>query len=224
MALMYKPNPVILLADHDGTVLFSIVPSALPLTTGDLFDLRRQAEDVGLQLLVVESVAVDNMRWLEDEIVRVAIRRDAAATAPRTVRGLLAKGVSYMDHLSIDLRIVDGFDDGLNVGEPFGCLTPEAMAQRLRFRLADYDRQRGVTTGQQGRGRKARAGAVVRRLGRRSEAQPPEDVQVQSGSWDRALTRAAELANKNAVSLSSLAERYCTSTALTDAARLLAGP
>jgi hypothetical protein len=221
MALMYKPNPVILLADDDGTVFFSIVPSALPLTTGDLFDLRRQAEEVGLQLLVVESVAVDNMRWLEDELVRAAIRRDAAATAPRTVRGLLAKGVSYMDDLSIDLRIAHGFDDGLNEGEPFGTLTPEAMAQRLRFRLADYDRQREVATGRPGSRSGARAGAVVCPLARRSEARRPEDVRPRPGSGDGVLTRAAELANKNPVSFSALVEKYCHSTALSDAVRLL---
>lgn len=220
MPLMYKRNPVILLADDDGTVIFAIIPRELSLTTGDLFDLRRQAEEFGLQLLVVESVAVDSMAWLEDEIVWAAHRRDAAATAPRTVLGLLAKGASYMDNLSVDLRIADGFDDGLNVGEPFGTLMPEAMAQRLLFRLADYDRQREVPTSRSGSRNGARAGAVIRLL-RRSEARPPEDVQVQPGSWDRALTRAAELANKNPVSFSELVEKYCHSTALSDAVRLL---
>lgn len=216
MALMYKPNPVILLADDDGTVHFAIVPREFSLTTGDLFDLRRQAEEVGLRFLVVESVAVDSKAWLADEIVWTAHRRDAAATAPRTVRGLLAKGASYMDHLSIDLRIVDGLKDGLNEGEPFGSLTPEAMAQRLRFRLADYDRQHEGPAKQQANGGKARAGTDVRRLGRR-----PEDVRAQPDVGSHPITRAAELANKNPVSLSAIAEMCCHGTAMTDAFRVL---
>ncbi len=216
MALMYKPNPVILLADDDGTVHFAIVPRELSLTTGDLFDLRRQAEEVGLRFLVVESVSINSMAWLADEIVWTAIRRDAAAMAPRTVPGLLTKGASYMDHLSIHLRIGDGIVDGLNEGEPFGDLTPEAMAQRLRFRLADYDRQRQGLPNPQGNGGKARASAVVRRLGRR-----PEGVRAQPDVGSRAITRAADLANKNPVSLSTIAKMCSHSTALTDAARML---
>jgi hypothetical protein len=45
-----------------------------------------------------------------------------------------------MNRLAIDLGIVDGLNDGLNIGQPFGTLTSEAMAQRLRFRLAAYDK------------------------------------------------------------------------------------
>jgi hypothetical protein len=216
MALMYKPNPVILLVDDDGTVLFAIVPRDLSLTAGDLFELRCQAEQFGLQFLVVESVTIDSTAWLASEILWTAHRRDAAATAPRTVPGLLAKGASYMDDLSIDLRIVDGLNDGLNEGEPFGDLTPEAMAQRLRFRLANYDRQRQGLTNPQGNGGKARAGAVVHRLGRR-----PEGVRAQPDVASRAITRAADLANKNPVSLSALWEMCCHDTAVTDAVRVL---
>src|SRR5687768_5549103 len=120
MALMNRPNPVILLADDTGTVHLAIVPRDLSLATGDLFDLRRQAEEVGFRFFVVESVTVDSIPWLDSEIVSAAQRRDAAATAPRTVPGLLAKGVRYMEHLSIDLRMMDGQNDGLNEGEPFG--------------------------------------------------------------------------------------------------------
>lgn len=150
MALMYKRNPVLLLVDDDETVLLAICLRDLALAAGDLFDLQRHAEEVGLRLFVVESVTVDSLGWLEEEIVWAAHRRDEAATAPRSVRGLLAKGVCYMDHLSLDLRIADGLTDGVNEGEPFGTLTPEAMAQRLRFRLADYDRQREIPVYRQG--------------------------------------------------------------------------
>lgn len=221
MPLIYKPNPVLLVADDDGTDLLAIVPRGLSFTSGDLFDLRRQAEEVGLQLRVVESVTVDHMRWIEDEIVRAAIRRDAASTAPRTVRGLLAKGVSYMDHLSIDLRVVHGLDDGLNEGEPFGCLTPEAMAQRLRFRLAYLDKQRDASKPPEKSGSKTQAGAVVHRLQRGSAARGSEDVRAQPVTGDGALTRAVNIANTNAVSFAAVVEKYCHSTALSDAARRL---
>lgn len=244
MALMYRPNPVINLADDDGTLLLTLVPSDLALTTGDLFDFRRQAEEVGLRLLVVESVAVDSKARLEDEIVWAARRHYAAATAPRSVRGLRAKGTSYMDDLSIHLRIADGINDGINDGEPFGTLTPEAMAQRLRFRLTDYDRQREVSTGQQENVSRMRPGAVVRLHDRRSGANRLEDkagpdnrltaqdaeylveqtevTQVQEPEFmvgDHALTDAARLANANPVSLSELVAKCCHSTALTDGVR-----
>lgn len=54
-------------------------------------------------------------------------------------------------------------------------------------------------------------------------ALPATDVSTLADSR-AALERRRPVANRNAVSFSALAENYCTSTALTDAARLLAGP
>lgn len=212
MGMLYARNPVLLVAEDDGTVVLAIAPRDLSLTTGDLFDLRRQAEKVGLQPLVVESVAVNSVGWLEEELIWAAHRRDAAATAPRSVPGLLAMGAAAMDHLALDLRIGDGLNDGINEAEPFGCLTPKAMAERLRFRLAYLDRQREIRAGKRESRNNTRAGSVVQLRDRRRKARPPEDVPTRSDVWRGALTRASELANKNG------------GTALTDAVRLLSRP
>lgn len=94
------------------------------------------------------------------------------------------------------------------------------MAQRLRFRLAYLDKERELLKPAHESGGKARGGAVVHRLERRPEPQGSEDMRAQPVTGDGALTRAVNIANKAPVSFSALVEKYCHSTALSDAARL----
>jgi hypothetical protein len=99
------------------------------------------------------------------------------------------------------------------------CHRISAATWRKRSRWAAYfDKQRDVPKPPQKSGSKTQAGAVVHPLQHWSAARWPEDVREQPVTEDGALTRAVGIANKNAVSFSAVVEKYCHTTALSDAA------
>ena len=223
MGLMYKRNPALLLTDPQGVVLSVVLPRALSLSADDIVVLRRHAQELGLDLLLVESVSGDTRAEVEDEIACAARRRESIAAAPRDVRALQSAGTSYMCRLAIDLGILDGINDGHHRGEPFETLTPQAMAQRLRFRLAAHDKDFAADVARRRRQPAVRPPAAARSL------PPRPDTSMKMGAatpevGGRELSLAMEFANKITSSLQDTEAPCANVPAVSEAWRLRTRP
>lgn len=211
-------------------------------------DLKIYAQENGFRLVEVQAPVYrtrNDLGWLESEILAAILKR-TVDRAPRDLDGLRKLNRTEKWVLASGLHDLDGqprgkalflvpFED-LEEDEMaerlhrrlaehdekcFGTLTPGAAAQPLRSRVVHDDRQREISILPHEHGSKVQVGAVLHRLGCRSEVPQPEEAQARQARINRMVTRAVELANKNPVSLSTLWKMCCHGTAVKDAVRVL---